>query len=210
MTESAVSLPRGTRLRYRLTRQVSRGSQIGCFAVVSLGLAAPAALVLANAWMKRQGQEGFWLLWLVGGGLAGAALFMLVATIREVLALGTPETLVEMDAPALLRGQSAAFFLRQTGKGSYRSIRVSLFGQESKQSVDNWTHEESWTVSVFDSGPFAVDGATPFERAFTFDVPDDLQPSVENRDRKVEWLLEVKGDLRGRTNFDHSYAVRVE
>jgi hypothetical protein len=210
MNESAVTLPQGTRLRYRLTRQVSRGSQIGCFAVIFLVLSAVAALLLANAFARRPGQEGFWLLSLVGGGLALAALFMLFATVKEILALGTPETLVEIDSPSLMRGQPVTFFLRQTGRGLHGVIRINLFGQESTRAVDDWTHGESWTVDVFDSGPFEVDGATPFERVLTFDVPDGLEPSMEDGNRKVEWILEVKGDLRGRANFDHSYAVRVE
>jgi hypothetical protein len=210
MNESAVSLPQGTRLRYRLTRQVSRISQIGCFAVIVLVLAAPAALLLSNAWAKQLGEEGFWLLWLVGGGLALAALLMLLVTIRDVLALATPEPLLEIDSPAFVRGQRVAFFLRQAGRGSYCSIRVSLFGRESMRAVDDWTHGEPWTLNLFDSGPFEVGESTPFERAFTFDVPEGLEPSMKDRARKVEWILEVKGDLRGRANFDHSYVVRVE
>ena len=198
----------GTRLRYRLKRETSRGRQIGCILAVVAILGTLSFFILRSV-MQHPEEENRWILFVVGGGFGlVATLLFFFGAVQQTLALRTPETIVEMDADALVPGRTVTFFVQQPGSGSYESLRANLVGEERLRQRKTWSSRQFASINLFDSGPFEG-GSAPFEGGVMYEVPRDLEPTKSDLRRRIVWHLEVWGKLRGRADFQHVYAISV-
>jgi hypothetical protein len=200
-------LERGRHLAYGLSRQSSRGAQIGCTLVLAAILGGIGGTIV---YLARRNVEPSWVVYVIGGGLALFGLLLLYAAVHQMFAMRTPQTIVEMDTAVLRRGARVAVHFHQAGPASFESLRANLVGEESW-----WTgsgkhrrhhHVHLGTFNVFDSGPFEVVDL-PFERTVTVEIPQLPYPS--NREHGVTWQLEVWGKVRGRADFQHVFPVQV-
>jgi hypothetical protein len=183
----------------RLSRNRSRGGQIGCiFAIVAL-------LGTLSFFLLRSGDG--WLMYVVGGGFGLVAVLLFLAGVQQIFALGTPETIVEMSGESLTLGRTATFRVQQPGNAAFESLRVNLVCEEQiRQHRKTWSAQMIENINLFDSGPF--DGT--LDRTFTFDVPHHLEPTGSELRRRFRWQLEVWGKVRGRADFQHVYDVSVQ
>jgi hypothetical protein len=206
--DDEIDWPRGTRLRYRLPRNTPRLRQIGCILAAVAILGTLSYFLLRYAWTHPG--EDLWLMYVVGSGfgIVAVVLFCLGA-VQQTLALRTPETVLEIDSAALFLGETARFFIRQPGTGSYESLRMNLVGEEQLRQRKTWNRRLFETINLLDSGAFEGDALTPFERVIEFDVPASLEPSNLTLHRRVRWQIEVWGRLRGRADFQHVYPISV-
>ena len=198
----------GTRLRHRLKRKTSRAGQIGCILAIVALLGTLSFFILRYP-IQHPEEKDLWIMYVVGGGfgLVAVVLFFLGA-VQQTLALFTPETIVELDAEALILGETVTFFVQQPGSGSYESLRANLVGEEQERQRKTWTSRQFASINLFDSGPFEG-GRAPFEGGVMFDVPRDLELTQSDAHRRIVWHLEVWGKLRGRADFQHIYAINV-
>jgi hypothetical protein len=183
----------------RLSRNRSRGGQIGCmFGIVAL-------LGTLSFFLLRSG-EG-WLMYVVGGGFGVVAVLLFVAGVQQLFALRTPETILEMQGDALTLGRTATFRIQQPGNASFESLRVNLVCEEQlRRGRKNWSAQMIENINLFDSGPF--EGT--LDRTFTFDVPGHLEPTGSDLRRRIRWQLEVWGKVRGGADFQHVYETHLQ
>jgi hypothetical protein len=204
MTETT---EKGRRLPYALSRQSSRGAQAGCTVALAAILGGIGGTIL---YLARRNDEPSWVVSVVGGAIALFGVLLLYSGVHQLLAMRTPQTIVETDAEVLRRGARVQLHFHQAGPGSFESLRANLVGEESwwtgsgKQRRHHRVH--LGTFNVFDSGAFEVVDV-PFERTVTVDIPELAHPS--DRQHSVAWHLEVWGKVRGRADFQHVFPVTV-
>jgi hypothetical protein len=201
------TLEAGTHLRYSLSRNGSRGAQIGCTLLLAALLGTLGGGILFFA--LRAGDRGIALL--VGGAFALVALVLLYSAVHQTFALKTPQTIVEIDRRELRRESPVQLYFRQPGPASFESLRANLVGEE-RWSTGSGKHrrhhvEQLGVFNLYDSGPFEVDGNTPFEDTVTAQVPD-LPHAAAGREER--WQLEVWGKVRGRADFQHVFPIVVD
>ena len=183
----------------RLRRKTSRAGQIGCslFVVVLLGT--------LSYFLIRYAEN--WLMYVVGGGFGFvAAAVFLIGFVHQILALFTPETILEMNGDALLLGRTTTLRVQQPGNARFESLRINLVGEEQIRLRKTWNRSIFETLKVFDSGPF--EGA--LDRTIQLDVPAHFEPTNSELHRRVRWTLEVWGKVRSRADFQHVYDVTVQ
>jgi len=198
-----MTFPPGSHLRYALSRSSSRGVQIAGTLFLAIVIAIPASLILGQ-------DERSLLSWLFGGVFAVVALLLVYSAIHQLLALRTPQTIVECDSAVFKRGTPVILYFRQPGPATVASLRADLVGEESwvigKRRRSRSTRSLG-TFNLFDSGPFTMTASQPWEQDVTVQVPDLPQPSDAKHD--VQWRLVVTGRVRGRADFEHAFPVRV-
>ena len=198
---------KGRNLSYALSRQSSRGAQVGCTLILAAILGGAGGTIL---YLARRHDEPSLVVNVVGGGFALFGLLLLYSAVHQMFAMRTPQTLVEMDTDVLRRGARVQIHFHQAGPASFESLRANLVGEESW-----WTgsgkhrrhhHVHLGTFNLVDCGPFEVVDL-PFERTVTVEIPQLPYPS--NREHGVTWQLEVWGKVRGRADFQHVFPVEV-
>ena len=206
---SDAALPPGKHLRHSLSRQSSRGAQIGCTFAIALLLGGLGGAILYAAISH---DEPFSLMHIVGGGFAFFALPLFYSAVHQLFALRTPETVVEIDSDVLQRGTTVRLYFRQPGPASFESLRANLVGEESWWTGSGKQRRREvrqlGTFNLFDSGAFEVDALVPFERTVSVSVPD--LPRASDAAHDVQWQLQVWGKVRGRADFQHVFPIRVE
>lgn len=200
-------LEKGRHLPYALSRQASRGAQIGCTLALAAILGGIGGTVL---YLDRRHGEPSLVVQLVGGAFALFALLLLYSAVHQMFAMRTPQTIVETDADVLRRGARVRFHFHQAGPASFESLRANLVGEETwwtgsgKQRRHHRKH--LGTFNIFDSGPFEVVDL-PSTRTVIVEIPQLPHPS--EREHGVTWQLEVWGKVRGRADFQHVFPVEV-
>jgi hypothetical protein len=183
----------------RLKRTQTRGAQIAISLVAAIVLGALSFVFL------RFAEET--LIRVIGGAFGLIALLLFAGSIHRVLAMRTPETLLELDEEALTRGRTHTAIIRQPGDASFESLRVNLVGEEQTRGRKrHWNRRMIENINLLDSGPF--DGA--FERTFTFQVPSRVEATCSELRRRIRWQFEVWGKVRGRADFQHAYDIQVQ
>lgn len=204
-------LPRGEHLRYSLTRNASRGAQIGCTLFLALLLGGIAVPVLIAAYRHSETENNF-VVYIVGGGFGLVALLLLYSAIHQLFALKTPQTVVEIDSDRLVRGKEVQLYFRQPGPASFESLRANLVGEESWWTGSGKRRSRQvlqlGVFNLFDSGAFDVDDLVPYERIVTVEIP--RVPQASDRTHDVQWKLEVWGRVRGRADFQHVFPVELQ
>ncbi len=207
MSSEQNELPRGRHLKYALSRRTSSRFQIGCTFAIAVVLGGLAYLAYANV-AKVQ------MLIVFAVVLGLIALLLLYSAIHQLFALRTRQTIVEIAATVLTRGEQVRFWFQQPGPADFESLRANLVGEGS------WSHGtgKSRTRSVeslgmfnfFDSGEIRVDEASRFECDAVLNVPGDIIPTGLYGDNRVaSWNIEVWGKVKGRADFQHVFPIHV-
>lgn len=195
-----MKLEPGTHLRYSLTRNASRGAQIGCTFAIALLLGGIGVPILFLA------GKGDGVVYVVGGGFSLVALLLLYSAIHQLFALRTPQTIIEVDRQVFARGEEVIFFIRQPGPASFESLRGNLVGEESWWEGSGKTRrhvvKQLGVFNLFDTGSFEA----PFERELVAEIPREL---VVQSEHSIHWQLEVWGKVNGRADFQHVFSVEV-
>lgn len=190
-----MSLRPGKRLRYALARNPSRAGGIGCT------FTAAAIFAALGYWFlrPRQAADDRIVSYLVATAFALLALFCVYHSIKQIFALRTRQTILEIDQHELRRGSGVPLFIQQFGPAEFDSLRVALV-------ASGVTHGP---FPIFENGPFIVHADLPFERMAVIHVPPDVPPSSTDARSRVTWALAVSGIIRGRADVEHSFPVRV-
>jgi hypothetical protein len=187
-----------------LRRASSRARQIAVTAGVSLLLGGAGAAIVVIA--RRTG-SGTFLIYLIGGAFAMVALPLAYSAIYQLFAARTAQTIVETDAPELVRGKRMRLCFRQPGPASFESLRANLVGEESWWTGTGKRRNrhvlQLGTFNLFDSGPFHA----PWERTVTVEIPDLPRPSDARH--AVTWNLEVWGKVKGRADVQHVFPMTL-
>lgn len=204
-----MTLAPGRHLRHVLERETSRGAQIGCTLAVALLVGGIGGAILVFA--SRSGERSL-LIQFVGAMFVLVGALALYSGVHQLFALKTPQTIVETDSGVFKRGGRVRLYFRQPGPGSFESLRANLVGEESWSSGPPKRRRKNvvqlGVFNLFDSGPFEVDAATPFERTVEVEIPD--VPHASSPAHAESWQLEVWGKVRGRADFQHVFPVRLE
>lgn len=182
-----------------LAPQTSRGARIVATLVVAVLLAAVAIPALLYA------TEG--LFYAIGGVFGLVSLLLVFSAVKQMFALATPQTTVEMNVETLKRGAEVELVFRQPGTGSFESLRANLVGEERwlERGYSNKRIRrvrQLGTFNVFDSGPFEA----PYESTVRVRIPD--LPRADKAHGEY-WSLEVWGKVHGRADFQHVFPVEV-
>jgi hypothetical protein len=201
-------LERGRHLRYALSRNTSRGMQIGCTFLIGLVLATPGIIVLMKA---REHDEKSFVVWAVGGAFTLVAALLFYSAVHQMFALATPQTVVECDADKFTRNGTIRLYFGQPGPADFESLRANLVGEETWHTGSGKQRRrhvnQLGTFNIFDSGPFVIEEGMPaYERTVSVTIPDLPHARA---DRREQWQLEVWGKVRGRADFQHVYPVTV-
>src|SRR5438045_9378691 len=113
----------GTRLAYALQRSSSRTPQIAGTFIVAAILGGIVAVIFT----KGDRSLPFAIF---GGVFALASLLTLYSAIRQIFALRTPQTVIEVDREAFTRGEEMQILVRQPGPATIESLRGNLAGEE--------------------------------------------------------------------------------
>jgi hypothetical protein len=201
-----------TRLPYRLQRAVSRKKQLGCNLLLAVVLGGITALGLTYALLHRH-EENVWVLFAFASGFGIAAAFRFASVLRLASADRASETVFELSAANLRRGEEVRFFVQQKGPLSLGSLRASLVAMESVWGQMGrgvgWTTRSLADINFFDSGPVEITAASPFEHFGSLEVPLDAAPTSNEAARRVDWTIEIAGNVHGLANFQHAYRVHV-
>ncbi len=201
-----------TRLPYRLQRAVSRQKQLGCNLLLAVVLGGIAALGLSYALLHSH-EENLWVLYAAASGFGIAAAFRFASVLRLASADRASETVLELSAASLRRGEEVRFFVQQKGPLSLESLRASLAATESVRFQDvrgfGWNTRPLANISFFDSGPVEISATSPFEHFGSLEVPLDAAPTSNEAARRVFWTIEIAGNVHGLANFQHAYRVQV-
>lgn len=147
------------------------------------------------------GKRGF--MYVFGGAFAAVGLLLVYSGVHQYLAMATPETIVEMETPALKRGATVGFFFRQPGPAAMQSLRANLVGEErwatyyssSKGRKTNWHTKHLGTFNFLDNGKADI-GKVPLDLLASLAVPDDIDPSCEesgDERRSITWKWRCGG-----------------
>ena len=204
---------------HRLQRDAPAGTIAGCALALGIVLLAIGAFpVYMTLTHDEPGQRGFF--YVFGGGFGLVGLLLVYSGIHQFFAMKTPETIVEMNAPALERGATVEFFFRQPGPASLESMRANLVGEErwatyvssSRGRKTNWHTKHLGTFNFLDHGEAEI-GSMPLDVLASLEVPRDIEPTREEAGddrRSFGWKVEVWGKVRGRADFRHAFEVTVE
>ena len=187
----------------RLGRAQTRTAQIwrtSGLAIILAMIAAPLGVF---------GSRESWMFAAIATAFGLASLLLFYSAVYQLLALRTPETIVETDKDEWKRGANVALRFQQPGSGSFESLRANLVGEERwRERVRGGKYArrvaQLGTFHLFDSGAFEA----PFDKSVTVRVPPDL-PRASKPDRREVWRLEVWGKVKGRADVQHVFPVTI-
>jgi len=203
----------------RLTRQQPWSAQIGCTLVLALVVAAPGLFVGYMTYVHEHGDNRsayfiFASVWIV------VAVGLLAGGIHQLIAVRSPETIVEIDPSTLVPGSSIRVRVTQPGPLNLRSLHANLAGEEIEYYYAKGgllpAEGTKRTTKVRYHGPFRIveidrcviaDGMR-VQREVMFTVPA-IPASAETTDLKIRWKIEVWGRVSLWPNFMHPFPVQV-
>jgi len=203
-------------LPIRLTRETDLKSQLGCTAGITVLLVAVAGF----AWWAGLGSDkDRWVAYLVGGAFGFFGLLCCVSLIRQILASGIPETVVELSAEPLTPGGRYQICLFQRGPARLKSLNAKLVcrqrttvpipnapaGRPRTRLEERILHDEI----LIDAAHFRVVPGEVWQETREFSLrPDAPVTSVKNN-VEVLWKIEVWGTGYGLASFMHPFLVTV-
>jgi len=213
------------RLPVRLVRETSRTRQRW----TALGLGLLLVVVATLFGIAVQGEPGGiaanWLFYLVIVGFGLVGLFLLYCGLQQTLALGTPETIVEMESLCIEGGAVTKLCIRQEGPVSLASLRVSLVCIER---IDGWVKQtgkdgqprevrrdserQIFKQTILDERDIRIARGEMWEQIVEFTV----EGKGKRRKRRTKgiadktWKIEVWGRVRWWPDFMHPFLVEVD
>jgi hypothetical protein len=156
--------------------------------------------------------EWFLSLFLIPFALVGVGLAWYTG--RQVLiTTGVGPTRLEISAHPLEPAGEYEILLSQSGRLTFRSLRVLLVCEE-QATFQQGTNSRTETCPVFQEEIFRRDGfevqhGIPFEVRSPLRVPAEAMHSFKSAHNEVRWKLIVKGDVQGWPNYEREFPLLV-
>jgi hypothetical protein len=160
-----------------------------------------------------------WAAWAVGGAFGIFGLLCLVSFIRQLLACGTPETIVELSVESLKPGHKAKICLLQRGPAKLKSLSAQLLGlQRTTVPIPNApagrpsTRLEQRTLhqeTLINGVHLRVAPGDLWMETLEFTLPSDAPVTSIQGNVEVLWKIEVWGTGHGLATFMHPFVVKV-
>ena len=205
----------GVHLAYRLPVAGDASVRIAVIGFVCLAWNIFAAMLLTSGVMQWVGGDFNPRLWLltaalltVGAGLA----FRLVAEWTQIAARGA--TRIEVDGHPFRPGALRKVHLSQTGRARFQYIEAFLSCTETavyKQGTD--VRSESRVVfqqRCFFRSSVQVEPSLGLEEFFDVTPPTDVMHSFAGRFNRIEWSIDVHGEVEGHGAFVRRFPIIIE
>ena len=150
-------------------------------------------------------------------GFFVTGLLMLLATLYNVLAMQSPETIVAADRSSLARGETLTLEVSQPGPILLNYLRVNFRGERlfvpvypnrpAQPKTTERTH--LGTFRMFSQDDVAVAGGETWRTSFSFVVPKEIEPSGNMPNGTTTWRVEVWGNVVNGFNFVHPFVIQV-
>lgn len=188
----------GIKLRYRLPIEGSRTWRLAGMALMSLAWNVVVGFFLVGVVMDHWAGRPNWPLTLVVGPLAIAGGWLAYTLLRDTwTATGVGVAQIELSDHPIHPGQTCGGLLLQAGQFQARSLTVSLVCDEIatfNEGTDTRTStEEVFRQILHRERRFRIDPERPYEKDFTFKLPEDAMHSLVAPHNEVRWSLEVHG-----------------
>jgi hypothetical protein len=208
----------GSTLKYRLSRSDQPWNRaLGCLAVTLLWNGVTWVFV----WVQIHGgidpRSAGWKAWLIltpsiliGLGLLALLVWSLLQAIYDMRA-GT--TVVEISMHPLEPGKPCKLFFSSQGQSELPPMVVRLVCEEQvKYGTGEDTGSESKRVrelEVYHGDGLPSVAGLPVETTFEFEVPADAMHSLELKNNKISWRLEMEGGPGDPPRFHREFAIVV-
>ncbi len=148
---------------------------------------------------------------LIGLGVAFALVYTAVRTL--LIAVGVGPTEVEISDHPLRSGGTYEVLVRQKGRLTMSSLRLTLVCEESatyRQGTDTRTETKN-VVSreIVREEDFEIHKEFPFESRREMTLPDGAMHSFEADHNKITWKLVVNGEIVGWPDIERAFPVSV-
>ena len=201
-------------LAYRLPVAGDASVRIAVIGFVCLAWNVFAAMLLISGvfhWAAGQFNPRLWLLALaliaIGAGLA----FRLVSEWMQVAARGA--TRIEVDGHPFEPGVARRAHLSQTGRAQFQYLEAFLSCTETavyRQGTD--VRSESRVVfqqRCFFRTSVQVEPSLGLEEFFDVTPPEDVMHSFAGRYNRIEWSLDVHGEVEGHGAFVRRFPIVI-
>lgn len=205
----------GVHLAYRLPVAGDASMRIAVIGFVCLAWNVFAAMLLTSGivqWASGDFNPRLWglaaVLVAIGAGLA----FRLVSEWTQIAARGA--TRIEVDGHPFRPGVPRKAHLSQTGRARFQYLEAFLSCTETavyKQGTD--VRSESRVVfqqRCFFRTAVQVEPSLGLEEFFDVTPPADVMHSFAGRFNRIEWSLDVHGDVEGHGAFVRRFPIIIE
>ena len=203
-------------LPVRLKRETDLKSQLGCTAALSVLLLTVATFA---CWAGMSPGKNQWAACAVGGAFGLFGLLCLVSYLRQLLASGIPETIVELSVEPLKPGHKAQICLLQRGPAKLKSLSAQLLclqrttvpipnapaGRPSTRLEQRTLHQET----LINAAHLRVAPEDQWIETLEFTLPSDAPPTSLQGNVEVLWKIEVWGIGHRLATFMHPFVVKV-
>jgi hypothetical protein len=203
-------------LPVRLKRETDLNSQLGCTAALSVLLLTVATFA---CWAGTSPGKNQWVAWAVGGAFGLFGLLCLLSYVRQRLASGIPETIVELSVEPLKPGHKAQLCLLQRGPAKLKSLSAQLLclqqttvpipnapaGRPSTRLETRTLHQET----LINATHLRVVPGDQWMETLEFSLPSDAPITSIQGNIEVLWKIKVWGTGHGLATFMHPFVVQV-
>jgi hypothetical protein len=203
-------------LPVRLKRETDLKSQLGCTAALSVLLLTVATFA---CWAGTSPGKNQWAAWAVGGAFGFFGLLCLLSYVRQRLASGIPETIVELSVEPLKPGHKAKLCLIQRGPAKLKSLSAQLLclqrttvpipnapaGRPSTRLEQRTLHQETLINAIH----LRVVPGDHWMEILEFSLPSNAPVTSIQGNVEVLWKIEVWGTGHGLATFMHPFVVQV-
>jgi hypothetical protein len=160
-----------------------------------------------------------WAAWAVGGPFGLFGLLCLVSYVRQLLASGIPETIVELSVEPLKPGHKAQICLLQRGPTKLKSLSAQLLclqrttvpipnapaGRPSTRLEQRTLHQQT----LINTAHLRVAPGDQWIATLEFTLPSDAPVTSLQGNIEVLWKIEVCGTGHGLATFMHPFVMKV-
>lgn len=203
-------------LPVRLKRETDLKSQLGCTLALSILLLCVAIFA---SWAGMSPGKNQWAAWAVGGAFGLFGLLCLVSYLRQRLAYGIPETVVELSVEPLKLGHKAQICLLQRGPAKLKSLTAQILclqrttipipnasaGRPSTRLEQRTLHQETLIKATH----LRITAGDQWIQTLEFSLPSNAPVTSIQGNVEVLWKIEVWGTGHGLATFMHPFLVKV-
>jgi hypothetical protein len=204
----------GTRLKYRLPIDLSRGWRLLAIAAACLFWNSIVAVFAVIAINSHLAGEPEWLLTLFVLPFAAVGLAMIYFFVREVFVVtAVGPTQLEISDHPLQPGGSYRVYVSQGGRLTINSLALSLVCDEVatyRQGTDTRTEQACvYLERLLHRERVELLPQAAFEEQLDLAIPAECMHSFKAGHNEIRWRLLVRGDIAGWPPFERSFPVVV-
>jgi len=204
----------GTRLKYRLPIDISRGWRLLAIVLACLFWNGIVAVFIISAVSSHRSDHPDWWLTLFVLPFAAVGIGLIYYLVREIrIVSGVGPTHVEISDHPLRPGQSYQVLVSQSGRVTLEQFEVSLVCEEMatyQQGTDTRTDRRVvYRQSLIHFEKVDVIPGASFEQQAGLVVPMECMHSFTSEHNEIQWKIVVHVDLSGWPPFDRSFPVVV-